>query len=90
MVEPAFLGKTYLMLKILSRIPLDRDIYIIAKSPPGQYSNFKIKNKEIGDEIKPLNEYENALIVFGDILGTSNSKYIDQYSIKGRHNDLEI
>ena len=58
------------MLKILSRIS-DRDIYIITKSPPEQYTNSKIKIKEICDEIKPLNEYENGIIVFDDILGSS-------------------
>ena len=55
------------MLKILSRIS-DRDIYIITKSPPEQYSNSKIKIKEISDEIKSLNEYENGIIVFDDNL----------------------
>ena len=85
----SFSGKTYLMLKILSRM-IDRDIYIITKSPPGQYSNSKIKIKEISDEIKPLNEYENGIIVFDDILGSSNSRFIDQFSIGGRHNNLDI
>ena len=33
LVGPSFSGKTYLMLKILSRIS-NRDIYIITKSPP--------------------------------------------------------
>ena len=33
LVGPSFSGKTYLMLKILSRIS-DHDIYIITKSPP--------------------------------------------------------
>ena len=56
LVGPSFSGKTYLMLKILSRM-LDRDVYIITKSPPEQYTNSKIKIKEISDEIKPLNEY---------------------------------
>ena len=56
LVGPSFSGKTYLMLQIFSRIS-DRDIYIITKSPPEQYSNSKIKIKEISDEIKPLNEY---------------------------------
>ena len=55
LVGPSFSGKTYLMLKIHSRIP-NRDIYIITKSPPGQCSNCKIGIKEIGDEIKPLTE----------------------------------
>ena len=89
LVGPIFSGKVYLMLKILSRIP-DRDIYIITKSPPEQYNNSKIKIKEISDEIKPLNEYENGIIVFDDILGSSKSKFIDQFFIRGRHNNLDI
>ena len=48
------------MLKTLSRTP-DRDIYIITKSPPEQYTNSKIKIKEKSDEIKPLNEYKNGI-----------------------------
>ena len=48
LVGPSFSGKTYLMLKILSRIS-DRDIYIITKSTPEQYTNSKIKLKEIND-----------------------------------------
>ena len=89
MVGCSFSGKTYLMLKILSRIS-DRDIYINTKSPPEQYTNSKIKIKEISDEIKPLNEYENGIIVFDDILGSSNSRFIDQFFIRGRHNNLDI
>ena len=77
------------MLTILSRLP-DRDIYIITKSPPDQYSNSKIKIQEIGEETKPLNECENAIIVFDDILGSSNSKFTDQFFIGGRHNILNI
>ena len=56
------------MLKILTRIP-NRDIYVTTKSPLEQYSNCKIKIKEIGDEIKPLNENENGIIVFDDFFG---------------------
>ena len=77
------------MLKILSRI-LNRDIYIITKSPPEQYTNSKMKIKEISDEIKTLNEYKNGIILFDDILGSSNSRFIDQFFIRGRHNDLDI
>ena len=89
LVGQSFSGKTYLMLKILSRIS-DRDIYKITKSPPEQYTNSKIKIKEISDEIKPLNEYENGIIVFDDILGSTNSRFIDQFFIRGRHNNLDI
>ena len=74
------------MLKILSRI-IDRGFYIITKSPPEQYTNSKIKTKEITDEIKPLNEYENGVKVFDDILGSSNSSFIDKFFIRGRHNN---
>ena len=55
------------MLKILSRIP-NRDFYMITKSPPEQYSNAKIKIKEISDEIKPLSEHEKIIIVFDGFL----------------------
>ena len=77
------------MLEILSRIP-DRDIYRITNSPPEQYTNSKIKIKETSDEIKPLNEYENGILVFDDILGSSNSRFIDQFFIRGQHNNLDI
>ena len=68
----------------------DRDIYIITKSPPEQYTNSKIKTKENSYEIKPLNEHENGIIVFDDILGSSNSRFIDQFFSRGRHNNLDI
>ena len=77
------------MLRILSRMP-HRDIYIITKSPPEQYTNSKIKIKEKSGEIKPLNEYENGIVDFDDILGSSNSRFIDQFFIRGRHNNLDI
>ena len=77
------------MFKIFSRIP-NRDIYIVTKSPLEQYPNSKIKIKEICDEIKSLNEYEDGVIVFDDVLGSSNSRFIDQFFIRGRHNNLDI
>ena len=77
------------MLKIPPRIA-DRDIYIITKSPSEQYSNSKIKIKERGDEIKLLNKYENAIIVFDDFLESSRSRYIDQFFKKSRHNNIDI
>ena len=77
------------MLKTVSRIP-NRDIYIITKSPPEQYTNSKMKIKEISDEIKPLKEYENGIIVFDNNLASSNSRFIDQFLIRGRHNNLDI
>ena len=78
LVGPFFSGKTYLMFNFFSRKP-NRDFYRITKSPPEQYSNSKIKIKEISDEIKSLNEYENGVILFDDVLGSSNSRFIDQF-----------
>ena len=51
------------MLEILSRLP-DGGFYIITKSPAKKSSNSEIKIKEIGAEMKPLNEYENSIIIF--------------------------
>ena len=78
------------MLKIFSRIKPDRDIYKINKKPREQYSNCKIKIKEIGGEIKPLYEYGNGIIVFDGGLASSNSGDIDQFFIRGRHNNLDV
>ena len=88
LVGPSFSGKTYLMLKNPPRIP-NRDLYIITKSPPEQYSTSQIKTKEIREGIKHQNEHENTIIFFDDILGSSNSKYIDLISIRRRHNNLD-
>ena len=63
-------------------------IYIITQSLSDQYSNSKIKNKK-GEEIKPLNDYENAIIVLDHILSPSNGRYIDQFFIGGMHNNLD-
>ena len=71
------------MLKFFSRIP-NRDVYMNIKSPLENYFASEIEMKEIGEIIKPLNEYENAIVVFECILGTSNSKYIDQFFREGR------
>ena len=72
-IRPFFSGRTYLILKIPPRIH-NRDIFIITKSPPEQYSNSKFESGEIGEEPKPLSEYENTIVVFDDLLGSSNSR----------------
>ena len=89
LVGSSFLVKLIFCLNFFSRMP-NRDFYIITKSPPEQYSNFKIKTKETGEKINRLSEYENAIIVFDEILGTLNSKYKDEFFITGRHNVLDI
>ena len=77
------------MMEILSRLP-NRDVYIITKSLPEQYANSKIKIKEIGEEVKPLSEYESAIIIFDDIFATSKRQNKDQFSIRGRHDNLDF
>ena len=88
LVGPSFSSKTYVMLKLLSRIP-DRDFYIVTKSPHQRYSNSEIKIKELTEEVKSLNQYETAIIVFDDILGSTDSRYIDQFFVSCRHNNLD-
>ena len=68
----------------------ERDFCIINKSPPGQYCKSKTKIKETGEEIHSLYEYENAIIVSDDILGSSNNKNIDQVFMRRRHIKLYI
>ena len=87
LVGHSFSGKTSLLLKVLYRIP-ERDIYISNKSPPEQCSNAKTTIKEIGEETKLLKEYESAIVIFDDILGSGKSKYKDQFFVRGRHNNL--
>ena len=40
--------------------------------------------------MKPSNEYENAIIVSDDILGSTNSRYINQLLTAGSDNNLDI
>ena len=89
MVGPSFSSATNFMLRNLSRMPT-RELQIITKSPPKQYSTSKVKVKENREEMKPLYDNENAVIVFDDIVGSSKTKYIDQFFIRGRHNSLDI
>ena len=65
---------------------VDRDDYSVTKCPLKQYSNSIIKMKEKGEEIKPLYEYENSVIVFDDVLCSTDSKNIDQFFIRRQRN----
>ena len=72
-VAPIFSGKSYLLLNILSEM-IDRDSFIFTKSPLQHYSDFKIEMKEKRVEIKSLIKYKNDVIVFDDVLGSSDCK----------------
>ena len=60
---PFFSGKTYLVLKTLSRTP-DGDIYVITKSAPEHYSNSIIKIKEVSDDITNTKLVLKFLMIF--------------------------
>ena len=53
-------------------------------------SNCKIKTKEIGKEIKHLNEHDNSVIVLNGILGRAICKFIDLFFRRRRHNKLDV
>ena len=40
--------------------------------------------REEGEEIEPINEFENSVFVFDNNLGSSNCEYLDQFFRK-RH-----
>ena len=49
-----------------------------------------MKIKEIGEEIGPSKANKKSIIVFDDILGSSNGRCMDQFFIRGRHNNLDL
>ena len=89
LIWPCFSGKSCLGLKIFWWKP-DWDTYISIKFPPEQFLNSKNKIKEIGEEIRPLNELENAIIVFDDVLVSSKSRYIVQLFKRWKHTNYDM
>ena len=77
-------GKTYLM----NHIPHQKQepIFKITKSL-NQYPKIKA---ETSDEIQPLNEYENSVVVFDDMLLSKQESNIDLFFTRGRHNNIDI
>ena len=77
-------GKTYLM----NHIPFQKQepIFIITKSI-NQYPKIKAQTS---DEIQPLNEYENSVVVFDDMLLSKQESNIDLFFTRGRHNNIDI
>ena len=83
-IGPSNAGKTYYMLKVLEKIDNKRPIHIITRSP-NQYSNYKTTT-----EIKPINKYKGSVVIFDDMLGAKNSSQIDDFFLRGRHEDLDV
>ena len=61
-------------------------IFIITKSL-NQYPNIKAQTS---DEIKPLENYENSIVVFDDMLLSKQESNIDLFFTRGRHNNIDI
>ena len=77
-------GKTYLMNHILHQ--KQEPIFIITKSL-NQYPKIKAQTS---DEIQPLDEYENSVVVFNDMLLSKQEGNIDLFFTRGRHNNIDI
>ena len=61
-------------------------IFIITKSL-NQYPNIKAQTS---DEIQPLNEYENSVVSFDDMLLSKQESNIDLFLTPGRHKNIDI
>ena len=83
-IGPSNVGKTYYMLKVLENLGNKRPIHIITRSP-NQYPNYKTNT-----EIKPINKYKGSVVIFDDMIGARNRSQIDEFSTRGRHEDLDV
>ena len=77
-------GKTYLMNHILFQ--KQEPIFIITKSL-NQCPKIKAQTS---DEIQPLNEYENSVVVFDDKLLSKQETNIHLFFSRGRQNKIDI
>ena len=76
--------KTHLVNHILSQ--KQEPIFIITKSL-NQYPNIKAQTS---DEIQPLNEYENSVVVFDAMLPSKQESNIDLFFTRGCHKNIDI
>ena len=83
-IGPGNVGKKYYMLEVLEKIVNKRSITIITRSP-NQYANYKTTA-----DIKPINKYNGSVISFDDMLGARNNSQVDQFFMRGRHEDLDV
>ena len=76
-------GKTYLMNHFLHQ--KQEPIFIITKSI-NQNPDIKTQTSA---EIQPLNEHENSVVVFYDIILSKQESNIDLCFTRGRHNNID-
>ena len=78
-VGPINTGETYYKVKKLEKVGKNKPNHLKA-CYPRQYPSYKT-----GNEIKPLFSYKGSVVVFDDILGSSNSSQLDEFFRTGRH-----
>ena len=89
-IMPVFLmaqqnvGKSFYILKIQEKTGEKRPIYKLTRSP-NQNPNYKTSK-----EIKRINKYKRSVVIFDDMLGTRNCSQKDEFSTRGRHDDLDV
>ena len=59
-------------------------MYIITKSPPEQNSISKIDRKQLGRDIKPLNDYLGGFLIFDVVLKSNGAFRNDLFLTRGR------
>ena len=67
------------MLKILAKIGNKRPLHIKTRSPK-QYPIYTTSN-----ESKPIDKYEESVVIFDDMWGSHNNFQIDEFFTRGRH-----
>ena len=77
-------GKTYLTNYILLR---KREPNFIITKVLNHYPSIKA---ETSDEIQPLENYENSVVVFDDMLLSKQESSIDLFFTRGRHKNIDI
>ena len=78
-------GKTTLMLDILKKYD-PNSVYIVSKTE----DQYPLKYKNQSTEIEPLEHYEDANLIFDDMLGSKQARDIDQFFCRGRHHNINI
>ena len=78
-------GKTYLKIYLL--IQKQEQIFIITKS----INQYLIIKAQTIDEIQPIENYENSIVAFDDMLLSKQESNVDLFFFtRGRHNNIDI
>ena len=83
-IGPKNVGKTYYMLKIIEKTGNKIPIHIITKST-NHYPNYKTFI-----DFKPIDKYEESVVIFDGMLGARNSSQKDELFTSEGHENLEV